>query len=320
MVPLYWFGLPVNIDSRFLMPALGAALLPFAFVLGSSRTWNAGVHAIYLLGMVWIIIGVHASIPAALPWFMADWLALNGLLQSRFVIAFAAVAIAMAAWWRLISPGRQWAVPLTAVLVAATALALTLGVDRWCLPSTCDYLDTTSPYIRSGLIDAWAWLTGNVKHSTIAYTGINLPYPLSGDQLTNRVIYANIDGHPRWRFHDYDRAYREGRFSPEPPLLATSSGELRPMPQRSGPRDDASRPRYGRMEGFRDGWIFNLRTLGVTHLFVSSLSAYEIDYVWHNEGGFPIEDDWAKADPRAFQLIYENPQVRIYAVALPDKI
>jgi hypothetical protein len=87
MVPLYWFGFPVNIDSRFLMPALGAALVPFAFTFGASRKLNAGVHVVYLLGMFWIIIGVHASIPAALPWFMADWLALNGLFQSRFVVA-----------------------------------------------------------------------------------------------------------------------------------------------------------------------------------------------------------------------------------------
>jgi hypothetical protein len=54
--------------------------------------------------------------------------------------------------------------------------------------------------------------------------------------------------------------------------------------------------------------------LGVKHLVVSTLSAYEIDYVWHNDGGFPIEDEWAKMDPQSFQLVYENPDVRIYHV------
>ena len=54
--------------------------------------------------------------------------------------------------------------------------------------------------------------------------------------------------------------------------------------------------------------------LGVGYLFVSALSAYEIDYVWHNGDGFPIEDDWARLDPDAFTVVYENPQVRIYAV------
>ena len=37
-------------------------------------------------------------------------------------------------------------------------------------------------------------------------------------------------------------------------------------------------------------------------------------HVAHNDGGFPIEDDWARADPSTFTLIYENPQIRIYAV------
>jgi hypothetical protein len=49
---------------------------------------------------------------------------------------------------------------------------------------------------------------------------------------------------------------------------------------------------------------------------VSVLSAYEVDFVSHNAGGFPIEDDWARADP-AFTLVYENGQVRIYGLAQP---
>ena len=87
-----------------------------------------------------------------------------------------------------------------------------------------------------------------------------------------------------------------------------------PVDDRPGPRDDAARPRYERLEGLRYAWVDNLRVLDVDYLFISALSAYEIDYVWHNAGGFPIEDEWAGADPRAFHLRFENPQVRIYAV------
>ena len=68
------------------------------------------------------------------------------------------------------------------------------------------------------------------------------------------------------------------------------------------------------MEGNRAAWIGNLQVLGIRHLMISALSAYEIDYVWHNDRGFPIEDEWAKADPQSFQLVYENPDVRIYQV------
>ena len=157
----------------------------------------------------------------------------------------------------------------------------------------------------------------HASHATFAYTGINLPYPLSGDRLTNRVYYVNIDRHLDWRFHDYDRAQRKRPGStPSSPALATSSGQLMPVSQHPGPHEDAVRPRYERMEGHRDAWVHNLKALAVDHLFVSVLSAYEIDYVWHNPQGFPIEDEWARADPRAFRLVYENPQVRIYAVDL----
>ena len=61
----------------------------------------------------------------------------------------------------------------------------------------------------------------------------------------------------------------------------------------------------------------NLERERITYLFIDRLDAYEIDYQWHNADGFPIEDEWARRDPRAFRLTYSNPDVRIYAVSLP---
>ena len=71
------------------------------------------------------------------------------------------------------------------------------------------------------------------------------------------------------------------------------------------------------MQGFREAWLFNLQRLRVAHLFVAMLSAYEVNYVWHNAEGFPVEDAWAAADPRSFRVEYENQHVRIYAVSQP---
>jgi hypothetical protein len=314
MLPLYWFGFPVNIDSRFLMPAVAPALLPFAFVFRGKGRWNACIHATYFAGVAWILVGSRFEIQAALPWFMRGWLSLAGLLTPQFVAWFAALALLLGAAWRLGPTRTRWSLPFAACLVAVPTTALAIGGERWCGPSSCEYLDTTSTYIRASQVEGWQFVAEHVRDSTIAYAGTNLPYPLTGSHLTNRVIYVNIDGHPRWRFHDYDRAYRAGKFAPAPPMLATSSGELKPVSERSGPRDDASRPRYERMQGFRDGWIDNLRRLGVRDLFVTQLSAYEIDYVWHNRAGLPIEDEWAAADPQSFQLVFDNGQVRLYAV------
>ncbi len=113
-----------------------------------------------------------------------------------------------------------------------------------------------------------------------------MPYPLTGPRLTNHVIYVNIDRHLEWRFHDYDRAARLRLNAAPATALATSSGVLLALDPGGG-RIDAVRPRYERMRGDRDAWLANLRATGVDHLFVSALSAYEIDYVWHNAGGFP---------------------------------
>jgi hypothetical protein len=129
------------------------------------------------------------------------------------------------------------------------------------------------------------------------------------------VYYINIDRHADWRFHDYNRAHRRRRGDPLPAsALAVSSGVLVPL---AGPARwwvDAVRPRYERMEGDRAAWIRNLKARAVQFLFVSALSAYEIDYVWHNDGRFPVEDDWARFDPESFTLVYENPDVKLFAV------
>ena len=319
MVPLYWFGFPVNVDSRFLMPAVLPALLPFAFVFRRQQSWNTVLHAGLIAGMVWIVVGRQVDIPARVPWFMQGWLSLSGLVQAPFVSFFVALAVAIAAVWRYGPSRSRWAMPFAACLIGVPATVMAVGSERWCLPERCEYLDTTSPYIRLNLIYGWRWLDAHVAGSTIAYTGINLPYPLTGPQLTNRVVYVNIDGRPRWRLHDYDRAYRAGRFSPAPPLLAVSSGELMPIARRPGPRDDALRPRYERMQGIRGAWTDNLRQLDVGFLFVAALSAYEVDYVWHDERGFPIEEAWASGEPQSFRLVYDNPMVRIYAIDLGGK-
>ena len=312
MGTLYWFGLPVNVDSRFLMPAIGPALIPVAFLFSDDRRWNRAVHAAYAAALVWLVVGIHAALPGRLPWYMDGWLALDGLVPPRFFPAFATCVACLALVWTAARRmPRVGPAAIAAALVCATA-TLAFASPRWCGEEGCAYLNATPPFIRAGYREAWRWVAGNVDGATIAYTGINLPYPLTGRHLANRVVYVNIDGRQRWRFHDYDRGYRTGRFVPDPPILAESSGELRPVAQRSGPRDDAVRPRYERMHGNRDAWRFNLASAHVRYLFVAMLSAYEIEYVWHNDRGFPIEDEWALSDPVGFHLVYTNSQVHIY--------
>jgi hypothetical protein len=173
----------------------------------------------------------------------------------------------------------------------------------------------SSTYIHQAALDAWHWTDDHVRGSTIAYSGTNLPYPLAGSHLTNRVYYVNIDEHEDWRFHDYDRLRRSPAYAaPREPALAVSSGLLRPVAESAALAPDAVRPRYERMAGDRDAWIRNLKALGVNFVYVSVLSAYETDYMWHNADGFPIEDEWSRLDPSVFTSVYRNTDVEIFAV------
>ena len=319
MIPLYWFAIPDNVDSRFMLPIALVALLPIAFVFPPPGARTSAIHAALAAGLAWIVVGRDAEIPARLPYFMGGWLSLRGIVSHEFLLPFAALTVLAGtvgyATWRRPGSARVLAPALIAV-VAAAAVTMTIGSARWCSPETCALLAISPTFIREATIEAWRWTAANVHGATIAYTGNNVPYPLAGDHLTNRVVYVNIDRHADWRFHDYDRAHRRRRDDTPPAApLAEASGVLVPI---AGPprwHVDAVRPRYERMQGDRAAWLANLRALGVDRLFVSALSAYEIDYVAHNDGGFPIEDDWARADPSTFTLIYENPQIRIYAVA-----
>jgi hypothetical protein len=331
MIPLYWFGVPDNIDSRFLLPMAMLALLPLAFVFRADRVWNAAVHVVFAAGLVWLVVGWRGELPVRLPWYMAGWLALDGIVTRADVPLFCGLALVVAAaafmasrrlrrcqtGVRHLSDTRLTTPALMAALAAGASI-MSAGATRGCAQDGCTLLTISPTYIRATMVDGWRWVGQHVSHSIIAYTGNNVPYPLAGPHLTNRVVYVNIDRHRDWRLHDYDRAHRRRRGD-DPPVapLATSSGVL--MPLQGPPRwhVDAVRPRYERLEGDRGAWAANLKSLGVDRLFVSALSAYEIDYVTHNDGGFPVEDDWARTDPSTFTLLYENAQVRLYAVHAP---
>jgi hypothetical protein len=315
MIPLYWFGVPDNIDSRFLLPAAMLALVPIAFVSRTNRAWNASMHVLLAAGIAWMIVGVRAELPVQVPWFMGGWLALDGIVAPTSRLAFFAVA-AISAIAAFALP--RIALPIMTTIVAVAATAVCIGSTTWCGPQRCGLLTLSSTFVRPTMVDGWQWIDANVHDATIAYTGNNVPYPLAGAHLTNRVRYVNIDRHREWLFHDYDRAFRRRSDDALPAApLATPSGVLTPL---TGPRRwhvDAVRPRSERVDGDASAWTANLKSLAVDRLFVSALSAYEIDYVAHNAGGFPVEDDWARADPAAFTPLYENAQIRIYAVHPP---
>jgi hypothetical protein len=316
MALLFWFGVPDNGDGRFLLPAAMLALLPFAFVFRKSRVWNACVHAAFAAGILWLVTGSNRVLPFALPWYMDGWLSLQGIVGREYwpwLLAMELAAVALV-WSLRRTPGRAAAVMMT--MCAAASVVFTIGSETWCVPDRCAFLTPSSIFLRSDMVVAWRWVSDHLAHATIANAGNNVPYPLFGDHLTNRVYYVNIDRHRDWRFDDYDRAHKRRRPEDPPATdpLAVPSGVLLPLAGDAVSQYAAVRPRFERVHGMRDAWIDNLKARGVGVLFVTALSAYEIDYNWHDARGFPIEAAWAQSDPEAFTLLYDNAQAEVYAV------
>ncbi len=312
IVVLCWLAVGDNTDSRFLLPAVvtSCSLLPLAF--GTRSGLNGALHLGYGLAIAWVLVGYDGSLPAAVPWFMGDWLSLHGVIDRRYIVPFAALTMMAGIAFRLI-PTRRWRLPVATMVIGAASVTLAIGAETWCVPSRCDFLQVASPHLRLSYLYGSRWLDTNAGAVPVAYTGINLPYPLAGSHLRREVSYVNIDRHTSWRFDEYARAYRRastdrGAVS----ALAAPSGLLMPAISRDG-HVDALRPRFERMAGSREAWTTNLDRRGVRYVFISTLDPYEIDYVWHTAQGFPIEDEWARADP-SFRLAYENPDVHIYEV------
>jgi hypothetical protein len=319
MAALEWLGVPDNVDARFLLPVAIVALLPFAFAFRANRIWNACVHAAFAAGALWIVIGWRGELPFTLPWYMAGWLSLGGIVGRGYVAWFIVMELAAIAlaWSLARAPIRAGAA--VAIACAAACVTLTVGSERWCAPDRCRFLTPSSIFLRSDVVAAWRWVSAHTTHATIAYAGNNVPYPLFGDHLSNRVYYVNIDRHRDWRFEDYDHAHRRRRDDEPAPAdrLAVPSGVLLPVENPGASQIDAVRPRYARFQGMRDAWIDNLKARKADVLFVTALSPYEIAYNWHDAGGFPVEAAWAQSNPELFTLVYENPQTQVYAVHAP---
>jgi hypothetical protein len=311
-VPLCWIGVPDNADSRFLLPGVVASMSVFALAFSSHRTWNALVGAAYIVGLAFVVVGASGELhPRGEPWFMGDWFKWQGVVKRPYLVHFAMVAVVSAALARVLTRTR-WRVAGLTVCGVVAAVTLANGAETWC-PRRCDFVEVASPHIRRGEVFAWWWFEANVAGVNVAYTGDNLPYGLAGHHLVNTVSYVNIDRHTDWRFDHYARAF-ERRGAPGGEPLASASNVLDPLADGDDPFD-APRPRFERMHGDRSSWIRNLTTLRINYLCVFALNPYEIKYVWHNQDGFPVEDDWARADPQAFRLVYDNSSARIYAVS-----
>jgi len=205
----------------------------------------------------------------------------------------AVLAVGTLACWRA-SAGRVG--PGVIGFGAAVALLSAWSI-RTCPPDGCALIAPNPPmfpFERPTFFNGWAWIESHAHGVNIAYAGNNIPYRLLGRHFENEVRYVNINHTPDWRYDDYVRAVR--------------STTVRYRPART------SNAYYERNAPDHRAWLDNVRRLRIDDLFVSRLWVFTVDYMWHDEDRFPIEETWARSDPGVFTPVYANREVKIYEI------
>ncbi|GAC1465749.1 MAG: hypothetical protein NVSMB9_05650 [Isosphaeraceae bacterium] len=305
-VALFWLAIPYRTQQRFMIHALGLAVVPLA------RLFDRGLWLRWLgLGLLIAHLFTPQNWPFAQgdpPWDLSRTIpnaipSLILLRSSHETIAFslARLGIGMAsfatAWafaWGAERPSARRRVVAGASLIALVLIGFASAFP-WGDDSRGRFFPPFREYYRGWLaLDSRCGPSG----SRIAYAGTNLPYYLMGVGFRNEVRYVNLDAHPRWLLHDYhlDACAR------------ASSAATWPLP----------RPGWDRIHPSYEDWISNLRREDIQMLVVTRANPVEGPHNLADADGFPIERHWAEDHPETFEPLYGategDPLFRIYRI------
>jgi hypothetical protein len=300
---LYWLLVPYRTQQRFMLHAMGLAVVPLARFL--DRSWLIRVLASSTLLL-------HLTTPQpwpwrgdAIPWDQTVRIpnAVGAILDataSGVVVLLPLGLGLLAAWsWLWHSKRPAWR-RLVLALVGTTTLGAFGAVAAWEDPATKQgtaFFPPSFPDYYRG------WLNldqrSGPRGTRVAYSGTDLPYYLFGMRLRNDVVYVNIDAHRDWLLHDYHRdAVRRGAPN-------------WPTPR---PGWDRIRPEYG-------AWLANLRAAEIQLLVVCRANPVEGAHNVADAQSFPIERRWAEEHPESFRTVYGvaegDREFRIYRVLPP---
>ncbi|MHB1562085.1 MAG: glycosyltransferase family 39 protein [Isosphaeraceae bacterium] len=312
---LYWLLIPYRTQQRFVLHALGLAVVPLAATFDRARWLRllaAGLLALHLMTPeTWPV----AKREIQIPWDLSPMV--PNIVGSLMVVfpkiepyynptrpptavrpELFLVAILMVAAWRRGLGTSAWRAAL-AWGSAAVLLAMVFVVIG-CLSIDPGYFDPKLrffPPFREYIAGWKAFEPYGSRHGVrVAYSGTNLPYYLLGPGLRNDVRYVNIDAHRDWLLHDYHRDSR-----------ARGEG-LWPN----------SRPGWDRIHPDERAWLDNLEAEGIQFLVVTKANPAEGPHNVADADGFPIERRWADSLPGRFIPLYgareHDPWFRLYRV------
>lgn len=312
-VALYWLLIPYRTQQRFMLQALGLAVVPLGCLFDRHWLIRASAALLVLIHLATPLSWPLGPVLDRRPWWdltgmvpdsteavvrlpkAAEWSALladpERMRETGFVVGLAIACFAMAWVWGKFANTRSWR--WFAGALAATAasfggftafLEIATGASAIVFPQFADYqagwraLESASPK----------------RGYRIAYAGTNLPYYLMCGGLRNDVQYINIDKNRDWLLHDYQRSARE-RGEPS----------LWPTPR---PGWDRIRPDYG-------AWLANLRAAGIEVLVVARANPNDGAFNAYDSESFPIERYWAETHPDVFEPFYgAAPRDRLFKI------
>jgi hypothetical protein len=315
-IVLYWVCIPYRTQQRFMLHALGLAVVPLALTLETGR-WlrHAGAFLLWLHlltpqnwpfpigqdGAPWDLTPVIPNVLGSpVPLFsridkvIAERGSTGSTLSLGLLCAIFLIAVLMTAAWTRISARcpRQRRLWTSAVVAAALFLALGyLDVRR-------DGIDPRMQFYPP-FREFWVgWLNLELRSgrlgSRVAYAGTNIPYYLLASGLRNGVRYVNIDRHRDWLLHDYHRA-----------ALADGIGNW-----------PNTRPGWDRLHPDLGAWLENLDAEGIQLLVVTYVNPMEGSHNVADRDKFPIERQWADSHPERFEPLYgvreSDPWFRLY--------
>jgi hypothetical protein len=303
-VVLYWVCIPYRTQQRFMLQALGLAVVPLASTLDRSRWLRRAAALLLAMHLLTPQGWPFAHSNGALPWDLTPIIpnavsdpvllfarigrALEADRSKRSPLGLALlVGIVLCAlfmvwgWSRLSVRPRRRALPLTLTAVSAL-LFVGLGyLDVW-----RDLIDPRMRFYPAfpDFLAGWLQLESRsgTAGSRVAYAGTNIPYYLLASGLRNEVRYVNINRHREWQLHDYHRQ-------------AVERG------QGNWPN---SRPGWDRLEPDLQAWLENLESEGIQLLVVTRVNPQEGAHNVADSDNFPIERRWADSHPEWFEPLY----------------
>jgi hypothetical protein len=318
-IALYWIVIPYRTQHRFMLHAIGLAVVPLAATLDRSRWLRLAATALLALHLLTPQTWPIADRDAAVPWDLSPLIpnAIGALVvvfpriepgyrperwaSPAFRPFLILVAILMVwAWQRTRDQWTRtasWAWP---VLVSSLIVAF-FGLGYWSVdPRNFDPMMRFYPSFREYYVGWHVFDTYIGSRGTrVAYAGTNLPYYLLGPGLRNEVRYINIDRHRDWLMHDYHRE-----------AMARGQGTW-----------PDSRPGWDRIRPDERAWLDNLDAEGIQLLVLTQVNPAEGLLNKADAEGFPIERRWAESHPERFVLLYgeqeHDPWFRLYRVVRP---